>query len=195
MNATSKNARPDSRTGSFEIADVAPGDYELIGMASEHMAMQEVHVVASDVENVDLVITAGAHISARLITDGKAAAAAQDLDIVLGPFDGSMIFVQRHSATQQKDGSYEWKAVNDGTYTVRVVSKCEECYLKSATANGVDVLEHGLQVAGGRRARARRSGLQQRDLYTERHGNEQRRTARRGRDRGARAGRRHQLGA
>jgi hypothetical protein len=49
----------------------------------------------------------------------------------------------------QSDGSYLYKGVPDGAYSVEVGSSCDDCYLASADVNGVDVLAHGLQLNGG----------------------------------------------
>jgi hypothetical protein len=55
--------------------------------------------------------------------------------------------VQRSVA--RPDGSYVLKEVGDGSYWLNAYSNCQECYLKSASANGVDLLERGVQVSSG----------------------------------------------
>jgi hypothetical protein len=55
---------------------------------------------------------------------------------------------QRQAAVAA-DGSFVWKGVADGEYEIWANSNCEECYLKSATAGGVDLLEKGVSVKSG----------------------------------------------
>lgn len=49
----------------------------------------------------------------------------------------------------QSDGSFVLKAVGDGSYAIDAVSSCAECYLKSARANGIDLLDQGVEVGSG----------------------------------------------
>lgn len=41
------------------------------------------------------------------------------------------------------------ESVADGEYGISAASSCEECYLESATADGVDLLERGLTIRSG----------------------------------------------
>lgn len=48
----------------------------------------------------------------------------------------------------KQDGTFDLENVGDGVYEVDASSECDECYLKSAKMNGLDLLEKGLQVSG-----------------------------------------------
>jgi Carboxypeptidase regulatory-like domain len=149
-----KKAIVDGRTGNFEIKDVVSGEYvataiSFAGMQTR-MTMQNVDVVAGDIDGVSLVMTRGADMPVRITLEGKSAGSGADMEVSLEPADDSNIpFRMRRTATAQPDGSFILKEVNDGSYSISASSKCRECYLKSANANGVDLLEQGVQVSGG----------------------------------------------
>jgi Carboxypeptidase regulatory-like domain len=65
------------------------------------------------------------------------------------PGEESSPFNSGRTATAQPDGSFVLKEVDDGSYSLQVRSKCRECYLKSASANGVDLLDQGVQISSG----------------------------------------------
>ena len=150
-----KQANPDRKTGTFEINDVAPGEYVAVaisfGEGRRHRAAQNVDVIASDVDGVSLILTRGIDIPVRVMLEGKSAAIA-DMSILLNPSanEASIRFSEeRRRAIVQPDGSFVLKEVSDGSYSLEVYSKCRECYLKSARGNGVDLLEQGVQVVSG----------------------------------------------
>jgi Carboxypeptidase regulatory-like domain len=147
------NTLADRKTGDFEILGVPPGDYGIVGMLGgrgRRKAIQYVTVAASDVENVALVFGQGANIRAHLIFDGKAAASAEIQAIFLEPLKDEPGFLStEETADIQPDGTHVWKDVPDGTYNVAMLTKCTECYVKSASANGIDVQAHGAEVSSG----------------------------------------------
>jgi protocatechuate 3,4-dioxygenase beta subunit len=149
-----KQGTLDEKTGDFQIKDVAPGEYVVVivsfGSTNNHTAAQSVDVIASDVDGVLLVLTRGIDIPVRVTLEGKAAASA-DVTVALDPSenDRSMMFGEARRAVAQPDGSFVLKQVGDGSYGLNAYSKCQECYLKSASANGVDLLERGVQVSSG----------------------------------------------
>ncbi len=149
-----EQGRVDWKTGDFEIKDVVPGEYVVaaisFGTVDHHAARQIVNVIASDVDGVSLLLTRGIDIPVRVTLEGKAAGSA-DVTVALNPSadDDSARFAVRRQASARPDGSFILKEVGDGSYVLNVYSNCVECYLKSASANGVDLLERGVQVASG----------------------------------------------
>jgi protocatechuate 3,4-dioxygenase beta subunit len=149
-----KQAITDMKTGAFEIKDVAPGQFVAaaisFGEGRRHGATQNVDVIASDVDAVSLVLTRGIDIPVRVALEGKSAASA-DIIVSLIPSEdeGNINFAGARRAVQQPDRSFVLKDVDDGSYSLNISSPCRECYLKSASANGVDLLERGVQVASG----------------------------------------------
>jgi len=144
----------DWKTEDFEIKDVVPGEYVVavisFGTGGNHKAAQSVDVIASDVDGVVLVLTRGIDIPVRVTLEGKAAGSA-NVTVGLNPSvdDAIANFMAARRAVARPDGSYVLKEVGDGSYSLNAYSNCQECYLKSASANGVDLLERGVQVSSG----------------------------------------------
>jgi hypothetical protein len=142
------------KTGDFEIADVVPGEYVAVAFsfasAKMHHSTQNVDVNNADVNGISLVLSRGIDVPVRVTLDGKLAASAADVTVSLLPAEETNVpFNMGSSATAQPDGTFILKEVGDGSYSLRVHSKCQECYLKSANANGVDLLDQGVQVSSG----------------------------------------------
>jgi hypothetical protein len=142
------------KTGDFEVADVVPGEYVAVAFsfasAAMHHSTQNVDVNNADVNGVSLVLSRGIDVPVRVTLEGKLAASASDVRVSLSPAEEiSIPFNRGSTATVQPDGTFILKEVGDGSYSVRVHSKCPECYLKSANANGVDLLDQGVQISGG----------------------------------------------
>jgi len=150
-----KQAYPDGKTGNFEIKDVVPGEYIAAALTfggfRSHSATQTVDVSNADVDGVSLVLTRGIDIPVRVTLEGKSAGSAADVSIALfpSPDETTITLNGPQSAVAQPDGSFLLKDISDGFYSLRVSSKCVECYLKSAKANGVDLLDQGIRVASG----------------------------------------------
>jgi len=145
----------DPKTGNFEIKDVSPGEYlaTALSFAGGEMrtTTQNVDVVAADVDGVSMVLTRGIDIPVRVTFDGKSAGSAADLTVSLtrDEKEAAFTFGRSSEAVKQRDGSLLLKGIGDGTYSIDVYSKCQECYLKSAKSNGVDLLEQGMQISSG----------------------------------------------
>jgi 5-hydroxyisourate hydrolase-like protein (transthyretin family) len=152
--SSDKQGTIDRKTGAFEIKDVVPGEYVVaavsLGSGRRHIATQSVDVIASDVDGVSLALTRGIDIPVRVTLEGKSAAFAE-ITVTLNPStnEASINFVEARRAIAQPDGLFVLKEVSDGSFWLDVYSRCQECYLKSASANGVDLLERGVQVSSG----------------------------------------------
>jgi protocatechuate 3,4-dioxygenase beta subunit len=151
----SKQAYPDARTGNFEIKDVVPGEYIAAALSyaggKSRNVTQIVDVGNTDVEGISLVLTRGIDIAIRVTLEGKSAGSTADVSIALiaAEDETTINFSGLQNALAQPDGSFLLKDVSDGFYSLKVSSKCPECYLKSAKANGIDLLDQGIRVASG----------------------------------------------
>jgi hypothetical protein len=149
-----KQRTVDRKTGAFEIKDVVPGEYVVaavsFGSGRRHIATQNVDVIASDVDGISLALTRGIDIPVGVTLEGKSAASAE-ITVALNPStnEASINFAEARRAIAQPDGLFVLKEFSDGSFWLDVYSKCQECYLKSARAHGVDLLEQGVQVASG----------------------------------------------
>lgn len=146
------NTQPDFKTGAFELKDVAPGAYTVLAMwfegGKERSATQDVDVTGADVDAVSLVLTNGINIPGRVSFEGHAGSAAGQVTINLTPANPQVTFGGWEEARVQPDGTFVLTNVGDGQYSIGAYSKCDDCYLKAATGDGVDILK-GVQVASG----------------------------------------------
>jgi hypothetical protein len=154
LNEGQRNVRPDAKTGDFELTDVIPGDYVVAAFwmagAKHGATTQNVDVVGSDVDGLSLVLTQGIDIAGRVTFEGQSAASAKNIMVTVLPVEAETAFSFGGAQTEVRpDGSFFISEIVDGSYSLRVFSTCRECYVKSAKANGVDLLDAGVQVASG----------------------------------------------
>ncbi|SPE34302.1 exported hypothetical protein [Acidobacteriia bacterium SbA2] len=159
--------------GSFVIHDVAPGAYTILATVENApvpmMARQALQVVSNSVEGLRLSPQPGGWIHGRLRLESKSG----------GRFDPSQIFLMlrsadgddetwsgftmgdgfSHLAHVAADGTFEWKSVPPGSYSVQFAGEGltpylpsggnADWYLKTALAGGRDVGDAGISVNGG----------------------------------------------
>jgi hypothetical protein len=153
------------KDGSFEIRDVAPGSYTISARlengASPMVARQALQIGSANVEGLRLSPQVGAVIRGHLRMESSSSVR----------IDPSRMFLLLDSAAEEDeaangsnladgfstlahvnlDGSFEWKNVPVGRYTVEIsdASEMPEWFLKSISGGGRDVLQSGLSVNGG----------------------------------------------
>ena len=142
--------RVNPQDGSFELSDLAPGTYELMALkinsARPDHASTKVEIIDSDLDSVKIVMKPGADLRGRIVMEGRAAfPTTLKISLAANP---AALMDGLDSARPKPDGSFSQTNVHDGTYAIWATSECEDCYLKSAKLNGVDLLDIGLQVAG-----------------------------------------------
>jgi protocatechuate 3,4-dioxygenase beta subunit len=159
------NGTETHKDGSFEIQDVAPGDYLLMASVaggSDHlMARQRVHVVASAVEGLRVSLQSGSIVRGHVSLEsapGKSALASQfSVLLVAGDGDGDATGVVTIGtgfspvAQVQADGSFEWKDVAPGHYYPQLISgpgAGADWFLRGASSFGRDISESGFTVSG-----------------------------------------------
>ncbi len=149
-----RHCRQTQKRASLKSKVLAPGEYivsaNLLEGGRARTTTQDVTVTNSDVEGVRLVLTNGIDIAGKVTFDGKSAASATFIRIELEPSETERSFFGNGDhALAKPDGSFVLKGVGDGSYSIAVYSGCEVCYLKSATANGVDLLDQGIHINSG----------------------------------------------
>jgi hypothetical protein len=147
-----RHGQVDPRTGGFEIDDVPPGSYTLYAEYQDQqgwfMGSMQVDVVNTEVNSIRVVITHGAAVSGRVVSEGKMAASSE-YNVHFEPRD-SQALSENEFATAKIDGAFSVAGLSDGVYDIDVSSfECSTCFLKSASVNGLDVLEAGLLVSSG----------------------------------------------
>ncbi|MGB7601129.1 MAG: carboxypeptidase-like regulatory domain-containing protein [Candidatus Sulfotelmatobacter sp.] len=156
------------KDGSFEIRDVSPGAYNIVAtvenVAVPMMARQSLQV-AESVEGLRLSPQSGATVRGRLRMEPGANSR----------LDPSQFFLLLHSLAEENDssddsfgtvimggsfsnlahvsndGSFSWKDVPPGTYSVQIsdVSAMPDWFLKSAASDGHDATDSGFSVGAG----------------------------------------------
>jgi hypothetical protein len=139
------------KDGSFELDGLSPGSYQLIAMGLDDRrqilkGFERVEITNADVDSVRVMIKRGVEIRGRVAVEGKAAL-PKNLTISLQPKENDF-GMNGGTARVKADATFEIPDVHDGLYQISASSGCEECYLKSARMNGIDLLEKGLEVAG-----------------------------------------------
>jgi Carboxypeptidase regulatory-like domain len=151
--ADQKKGIADTKTGYFEIEEVIPGEYVATAVSfagsKVRTATQNVDVITTDVDGVSMVLTQGIDLRGRIILEGKSATSAGMMVWLIPTEKERFSFGGNQQAEVQADGSFVLKDVGDASYSLDVSSKCGECYLKSAKANGVDLLDQGVQISSG----------------------------------------------
>jgi protocatechuate 3,4-dioxygenase beta subunit len=146
------------KDGKFEMRDVAPGTYDLLAIETlddkTRMARQTEQVAGTNVDGVRLTPLPGASIRGQLRVDGPPVELSQ-FALTLYP-SGADSWITMISATGSghvhPDGTFEWKDLAPGTYTVQVVSQqtsTSNYFLESVNSGGRDTRDSGLAVSTG----------------------------------------------
>ncbi len=152
--------------GSFVIRDVAPGSYTILATvengSTPMMARQALQIVSNNVEDLRLSPQPGGWVHGRLRVENRNG----------GRFDPSQIFLQlrsadgdddvvggfssgdgfSHVAHMGADGSFEWKGVPPGNYSVQLAGDggaSGDLFLKSVLSGSRDLGDAGISVNGG----------------------------------------------
>ncbi len=158
------------KDGSFEIRDVSPGAYTIVAtvdnVAVPMMARQALQVMSTNVEGLRLAPQTGGAIRGRVRMEASSAGRADPSQMFLllrsadGDDDalGALNLGDSFStvgfstvAHVNADGSFEWKNVPAGHYSVQIsdASAMPDWFLASVVAGGRDAGESGFSVSGG----------------------------------------------
>jgi hypothetical protein len=152
------------KDGSFEIRDVSPGAYTIMAtvdnVTTPMTARQSVQL-AESIEGLRLAPQTGGTILGRLRmeTASNSRPDPGQMFLLLQPADDNddapssitMEISFSNIAHVNGDGSFEWKNVPAGNYSVQIAeaSAMPDWFLKSVTAGGRDVTDSGFSVSGG----------------------------------------------
>ncbi len=147
--------------GSFEIRGVSPGAYTIVASVENGsaalIARQSVQLTNVNLEGLRLAPQSGGLIRGRLrMESGKSDPSQVFLILRAADGDDDMSALGQGEgfspvAHVGADGSFEWKNVPPGNYSVEIseASTMPDWFLKSVTAGGHDGLESGFNVSGG----------------------------------------------
>jgi protocatechuate 3,4-dioxygenase beta subunit len=146
------------KDGKFEMRDVAPGTYDLLAIETlddkTRIARQTEQIAGASVEGVRLTPLPGASIRGQVRVDGPPVDLSQ-FALTLNP-SGPDSWITMISATGSghvhPDGTFEWKDLAPGNYTLQVTSgqtSTSDYFLESVNAGGRDTRDTGLTVNTG----------------------------------------------
>jgi hypothetical protein len=142
----------NSGNGTFEVRDVAPGEYLIRAFENadgdpfKNSAQLSVSVVASDVENLVLAFGQGMSILARLALDNGSSISSLDRQIRVLLSSSNSVFVNPPAV--KPDGTAVIENIVPGDYRLSVLGLPPGVYIKSAVLDQVDVLQSGLSISG-----------------------------------------------
>jgi hypothetical protein len=153
------------KDGSFEIRDVAPGAYTILATVENApapmMAHQALQITSANVEGLQLAPQSGGSIHGRLRMEASSAARPDPSQMFLllrsadGEDDALGAFTMQEDfstlAHVNADGSFEWKNVPAGHYSVQIsdASAMPDWFLKSVAAAGREAADSGFSISGG----------------------------------------------
>jgi protocatechuate 3,4-dioxygenase beta subunit len=139
--------------GRFRFKGVFPGSYIIKayerredGIYESH-ARQKVEVGNENIESIALVLSRGANLRGRISTAGLGSVDLERIRLELGPASGSEDIGAWCGV--KKDGSFEFKNVEDGDYFFQLSGIDQGLYVKSVRLGSDDVLAKGIQVEKG----------------------------------------------
>jgi len=148
--SANRQQKPD---GSFEIAEVPPGEYTVMAMLFDEGKMystqQDVDVFSADIEGLLLTVGSGATIPGRIIWEGKPSLGTGNLNVYLES-DQSR-FGYRGTDHVDENWQFTIKEVLDGTYNVKVNGLDKDCYIKEVRfgENALPDTEFRVKGTGG----------------------------------------------
>jgi protocatechuate 3,4-dioxygenase beta subunit len=145
----SSSAYTVAEDGAFEISDVPPGSYYLVGMRiddepNRSRTVVQVVVEDEDIENLELVAAEGHEIEGHVRVEGPP---INHLNVALKPVvdPGSLLDVP---PAVRPDGTFIIAGLPSGEYRLSVTGMPDEFYVKSARFGPIDALEHEISLHG-----------------------------------------------
>jgi hypothetical protein len=135
----------------FELSGVSPGSYYLTGVENGEgnrcVGRQAVEVADTDVEGVGLSLTPGVEIKGRVRIEGQLDSQNGPITVSLTPRSGLLLpFSSGAFDSTKPDGSFLLKNAFDGDYEIYLSNLPDNCFVKSARMDGVDVLTAGVTI-------------------------------------------------
>jgi Carboxypeptidase regulatory-like domain len=139
--------------GKFKFKGVVPGSYVLVAFQPgadnvySGRARQKIEVDGKNVNSVLLAVGRGISLIGHVRTEGMKPLSFERIGVQLFSVESDSV---GESGRVKTDSRFEVANLEDGDYAVYVSGLEAGWFVKSATAGGVDVRVHGLQVEGGR---------------------------------------------
>ncbi|HLQ78548.1 MAG TPA: M56 family metallopeptidase, partial [Terriglobia bacterium] len=165
LSAATVTARYDSAAGTFEVPSVAPGEYVVQAMAgggggrgaasatgAGASAQAAVSVVNSDIDGIQLTLSAGTSINGRLTIEGIGVLPLPVVNttrIQLKPSINGVLTTASLGLppTPNPDGTFVFPAVRTGEYRFGLLLWPVDYYVKEARFNQIDILNNPMQFS------------------------------------------------
>ncbi len=135
--------------GSFDIAGVPAGDYEVVSSRLSHqLGTMNVEVRANNVNGVVIVVPRGSEVKGKIQFAGRDTRGASSMSISLGEPGGDL----HHGAyfgTVSRDGAFTIQDVPSGKYVLGVFGEDQTEYVKSVQYAQQEVLGVPIDLSGG----------------------------------------------
>jgi len=138
--------KPD---GSFEIADMLPGEYTLNAFFGDegkfYAGQADVDVTNADVNGIIVTIGPGVTVTGRLVWEGKPAFdASSDAMVILEPLESGMFWGGR--ARIESSGQFNIKDVPPGEFNAGLEGLAKDCYIKETRLGDADVANNTVRI-------------------------------------------------
>ncbi len=117
--------------GTFEVPDVAPGEYTvMVAQFGEqlHYTEQDIEVGATDVDGLLLVIGAGSNVHGTVVWDGPPSLEKEGLTVIATP--SGRDYGGGGYSLVDKNSQFLWKELSDGQFRVEVMGMGKDCYIR-----------------------------------------------------------------
>ena len=146
MTACFANVKPTD--GSFEITAVTPGSYVLRAMDSTKSAGPGLPLEVGDksIDGLTVDVTPASDLNGEIIFDGEQSQkpSFKSQRVFLEALDGIVMMPPVTNAAE--DGAFQFKAVPQGKYFVRVMPMPDGTYVSSVTLGDLKMSEEGLEI-------------------------------------------------
>jgi hypothetical protein len=143
----------DPATGLFEIPNVVPGAYVIVGNTGTGTVRAPVEIVNANIENLTLVVSKGTDIVVRVRVDGGRPPNAVRVQLRPVAKDGTYSIGFASTAELSSEGITRVSGVLPGEYRV-IVAPMPEHYVKSVTFERNDALSSTISIEESRSASA-----------------------------------------
>jgi hypothetical protein len=147
---TEHQAMVEKADGSFEIPEVLPGSYVLMGFwfdeGKVYSTRVNLDIGSADLEGVSVTLGPGTSVSGRIVWEGQPSLDQDELTVQPRPKDAPMGFAGKTRVNP--DYTFTLKDVSDGTYTADVSGASKDCYIQDVQYAGSSALDEGFTVTG-----------------------------------------------
>ncbi|MGB9510381.1 MAG: carboxypeptidase-like regulatory domain-containing protein [Candidatus Acidiferrum sp.] len=137
--------------GSFELPEIAPGEYTISAMLFDegkiYSTQQDVDVTAADVDGLVLSVSTGVTIPGRVNWEGKPSVGKNEASVSLHSAQSQFGIGYSH-AMMDESWQFTLKEVPDGTFKVQLGGLSEDCYIKEVKFGETALPDVELRVKG-----------------------------------------------